>query len=300
MNALVSNHPSNGRQRVLIVDDHPIVRRGLAELLAHEPHIEVCGAADNVADAIKEVEARGPHLVIVDMSLNESSGLELIAELKTRWPDIKTLAWSMFDEKIFAERALRAGAMGYVNKKEPIENMVGAVRQVLQGNVYLSPQMTNRLLHRAMRRNTGRRRPDSKIVEPGTRGLSDARQRDDHETDRPDARAESQDDRGPSREHQDEAGSQERLRTQSLCRPMDVGKRVEDTLPDLGPGHGSLGSAGASPSQDRESLFTGSRRRRPLIQTPAATARSAGSAPQRAVRFRSPIGPPGFPAAPEC
>jgi DNA-binding NarL/FixJ family response regulator len=130
------------------VDDHPIVRRGLADLLARELNAEVCGTADNVADAIKEAEALQPDLIIVDMSLNDSSGIELIAEVKTRWPNVKTLAWSMFDEKVFAERALRAGALGYVNKKEPIENMVHAVCQVLQGNVYLSSQMTTRLLHR--------------------------------------------------------------------------------------------------------------------------------------------------------
>jgi DNA-binding NarL/FixJ family response regulator len=149
MSGLTSEQRGKKKRKVMIVDDHPIVRRGLAELLAREPDFEVRDGAGNVADALKEVEAFHPDLVVVDMSLNDSSGIELITQIKAGYADVKTLVWSMFDEKVFAERALQAGEMGYVNKKEPIENMVYAVRQVLQGNVYLSPQMTNRLLHRA-------------------------------------------------------------------------------------------------------------------------------------------------------
>ena len=148
-NTVLSDRPIARKHRLMIVDDHPIVRRGLAELLAREVDLEIGNGADNVVDAMTEVEIFRPDLVVVDMSLNDSSGIELIAQLKARHPDVKTLAWSMFDEKVFAERALQAGAMGYVNKKEPIENMVRAVHQVLQGNIYLSPEMTNRLLHRA-------------------------------------------------------------------------------------------------------------------------------------------------------
>jgi DNA-binding NarL/FixJ family response regulator len=147
--ALTAKQLSGHKQKLLIVDDHPIVRRGLTELLAREPDIEVCGGADNVADALKEVEAFHPDLVVVDMSLGDSHGIELITEIKARYPDVKTLVWSMFDEKMFAERAVRAGAMGYVNKKEPIENVLHAIRQVLAGEMYLSPRMTQRLVRRA-------------------------------------------------------------------------------------------------------------------------------------------------------
>jgi len=133
----------------MIVDDHPIVRRGLAELLARELDVEVCGGADNVADAMVEVETLHPDLVVVDMSLRDSHGIELITQIAERWPDVKTIAWSMFDEKVFAERAVQAGAMGYLNKKEPIENVVQAIRQVFAGDMYLSPRMTQRLLRRA-------------------------------------------------------------------------------------------------------------------------------------------------------
>lgn len=147
--ALAAGRCGERGTKLLIVDDHPIVRRGLAELLSRELEFEVREGADNVADALKEVESYLPDLVVVDMSLSDSSGIELLAEIKARWPKVKTLVWSMFDEKMFAERALQAGAMGYVNKKEPIANMVQAVRQVLRGEVFLSPQMTSRLLHRA-------------------------------------------------------------------------------------------------------------------------------------------------------
>jgi DNA-binding NarL/FixJ family response regulator len=137
-----------GKRQILIVDDHPIVLRGLQELLVREPDVEVCGGADNVADALRQVEASRPDLVVVDISLGESSGIDLIAEINARYAGVKTLVWSMYDEEVFAERALRAGAMGYVNKKEPVGNVVQAIRQVLRGEMYASPQVTNALLRR--------------------------------------------------------------------------------------------------------------------------------------------------------
>lgn len=132
----------------MVVDDHPIVRRALVELLTRELDCEVRDGTDNIADALKEIEALRPDLVVVDLSLSDGSGIELITQMKADYENIKTIVWSMFDEKMFAERAVQAGAMGYVNKKEPIENMVQAVRRVLQGDVYLSPSMTARLLRR--------------------------------------------------------------------------------------------------------------------------------------------------------
>jgi len=140
--------PHVGKRRILIVDDHPIVFRGLEELLAREPDVEVCGGAESVADALGQIEATRPDLVVVDVSLGESSGIDLITEINARYPGVKTLVWSMYDEEMFAERALRAGAMGYVNKKEPVGNVVQAMRQVLRGEMYASPQVTNALLRR--------------------------------------------------------------------------------------------------------------------------------------------------------
>ena len=137
-----------GKRKVLIVDDHPIIRQGLARLLGQEPDIEICEGADNVEDALRQIQSLRPDLVVVDMSLKESHGIELIAQIKAHNQQIKTLVWSMFDENVYAERAVQAGAMGYVNKQEPIETVVGAIRQVLLGEVFLSPTMTNRILQR--------------------------------------------------------------------------------------------------------------------------------------------------------
>lgn len=140
--------PAAGKLRILVVDDHPIVRKGLAQLIAHEPDIEMVGGADNVADALRQVADLHPDLVVVDMSLKDSHGLELLAQIKAQFVDVRTLVWSMFDEKIYAERALRAGAMGYVNKQESNSQLLAAIRQVLAGELYLSSQMTRTLLRR--------------------------------------------------------------------------------------------------------------------------------------------------------
>ncbi len=136
------------KSKILIVDDHPIIRQGLMRLIAQEPDIQVYEGADNVVDAFRQVEELRPDLVLVDISLKDSHGIELISQIKEFDARIKMLVWSTFDEKIYAERTIRAGAMGYVGKKEPIENVVEAIRNVLQGNMYLSPNMTNNILRR--------------------------------------------------------------------------------------------------------------------------------------------------------
>jgi DNA-binding NarL/FixJ family response regulator len=134
--------------KVLIVDDHPIVRQGLMRLLAQESDLQAYEGADNVADAFRQVQEIHPALVLVDVSLKDSHGIELISQIKDFDENIKMLVWSMFDEKIYAERTVRAGAMGYISKQEPIENVIEAIRHVLDGNMYLSPHMTNNLLRR--------------------------------------------------------------------------------------------------------------------------------------------------------
>jgi len=132
--------------RVLIVDDHPVVRRGLAELINDEPDLEVCGEACDASDALRQVEVKHPDVVVVDISLQSGNGIELIQQIKERDDRIKTLVSSMHDESLFAERALRAGAMGYLNKQEPTEKVIDAIREVINGQVYLSSKMANRLL----------------------------------------------------------------------------------------------------------------------------------------------------------
>ena len=138
------------RRRVLIVDDHPVVRQGLALVIGRELDLEVCGDAENIEEALLQVEGGHPDVVIIDLSLDGEDGIELIDYIKSRWPAVKILVYSSHDEETFAGRVLRAGASGFVSKREALPKIVAAVRQVLGGEVALSPQMTSRLLQRAV------------------------------------------------------------------------------------------------------------------------------------------------------
>ncbi len=142
--------------RVLIVDDHPIVRQGYVQLLSGEPDLEVCGQAEEISQALRIAREIDPHLAIVDLALKAGNGLEVIKGLKSYNPHIKMLAASALDETLFAERALRAGAQGFISKQEAVENLVLAIRTVLSENIYLSPKMTQRLLHHV----SGRPQPE--------------------------------------------------------------------------------------------------------------------------------------------
>ena len=142
---------TDSARRVLIVDDHPVMRRGIHEALSHEPSLQVCGEAGDVPQAMRLVESLRPDLMTVDISLDGSSGLDLIKRVHAMYPDIRMLVVSMHDEVFFADRALAAGAMGYVSKHEASEKLVEAVRFVLLGGVYLSPEMTARMLRKGPR-----------------------------------------------------------------------------------------------------------------------------------------------------
>ena len=135
-------------KRVLIVDDHPVVRRGLAQVLDGTEDLEACGEAESAADALKAVAERDPDIAVVDLTLKGKGGLELVKDLHTRHPDLPVLVLSMHDESLYAERALRAGARGYIMKDGRMDDVVTALRQVLDGRVYLSQHMTSRLLGR--------------------------------------------------------------------------------------------------------------------------------------------------------
>jgi len=137
------------RHKVLIVDDHPIVRHGLAQLILREADLEVSGEATNIAGALRQIEAVQPDVVVVDISLDGDNGIELVEEIKAKWPTVRILVSSIHDERVFAGRALRAGAMGYICKSEALGKIIGAVHQILRGDIYLSPDMTTRLLRRA-------------------------------------------------------------------------------------------------------------------------------------------------------
>jgi DNA-binding NarL/FixJ family response regulator len=136
------------RARIVIVDDHPLVRSGLKLLIDCEPDLSVCGEAANATEAMRLLESQKPDLLIVDLSLKESSGLELIKRIKARNPDAKMLVSSMFEESLYAERVLSAGALGYVHKQEGMERVIEAIRCVLSGRVWLSTAMSDRMLRR--------------------------------------------------------------------------------------------------------------------------------------------------------
>jgi len=142
------NEPLANVYKVLIVDDHPIVRWGLRELVAAEADLEVCGEAETLPDALAMVEETKPDVVVVDLTLKDGHGLDLVQKIKASGNKTKMLVSSMHDESLFAERAIRAGASGYISKQEPPGTIIGALRQVLAGKVYLSSRMSDRLLHR--------------------------------------------------------------------------------------------------------------------------------------------------------
>lgn len=147
--------------KILIVDDHPLVRTGFAQLIGDCPDLEVCGEAGDMAEALKQIDATNPDLAIIDLSLAGGSGLDLIEHIKSRNKDILMLVASMHDETLYAERVLAAGARGYINKQEAQERIIHAIRQVLAGKVYLSQQMTDRLLSGMVDANNEKRDIDA-------------------------------------------------------------------------------------------------------------------------------------------
>ncbi len=134
------------KNRILLVEDHPIVRQGLAEMIDNQKDLMVCGAAEDVHQALHQISALQPDLVIVDISLKSSNGIELLKDIKLRHPKLLVLMLSMHDETLYAVRALRAGAAGYIMKQEATENVLTAIRQVLGGDIYLSERMEKKLM----------------------------------------------------------------------------------------------------------------------------------------------------------
>jgi DNA-binding NarL/FixJ family response regulator len=131
--------------RILIVDDHPLVRESLTTLIQQHPEFVVCGEAATQDEAMAAIEVTSPDLAIVDISLSRGSGLDLVKNVKTRYPDLAIIVLSMHDESIYAERVVRAGARGYVMKKESTRKVIDAIRHVMNGEFYLSPDIMNSL-----------------------------------------------------------------------------------------------------------------------------------------------------------
>jgi DNA-binding NarL/FixJ family response regulator len=134
------------RHRILILDDHPIMRQGLAQLLAHEPDLQVCGEANEAREALANIPKTLPDLLLADLSLPDRSGLELIKDLQLQFPELKVLVLSMHDESLYAERVLRAGGRGYVMKQEGGRKLLEAIRKVLDGQIYVSEKIAGKTI----------------------------------------------------------------------------------------------------------------------------------------------------------
>lgn len=153
-----------GRVSIAIVDDHPLVREGLTARICAQPDMEVCGEADDIESAMELIVSRRPSLVIVDIALRDGHGIDLIKRIVGAGINTRMLVVSAYDESLFAERALRAGALGYINKQELQGKVVEALRTVLRGERYLSSAMAQRLIAQAI---------GSKAAQGGTEALTD-------------------------------------------------------------------------------------------------------------------------------
>ena len=144
-----TENPAAGSKgyKIMLVDDHPVMREGLAQLINHEPDLSICGQYEDAAKAFAAIPTLSPDLAVIDLSLKGSSGLELVKNSRTSYPKVRILVLSMHDEFLYAERVLRAGAAGYIMKQEATEKILCAIRQVLGGGIYLSEKMGSKLMH---------------------------------------------------------------------------------------------------------------------------------------------------------
>jgi DNA-binding NarL/FixJ family response regulator len=156
----------NHRTRILLVDDHAVVRYGIAQLINRQPDLEVCGEEENASNALSAIGKLKPDLVIADISLKDSSGLELMRNIKAQYTKMPVLVVSAHDETVYAEIAFRAGALGYLMKQEALEKVIAAIRRVLGGNIYVSDALAARMLQQQVRGKTD-------LQESPVKGLSD-------------------------------------------------------------------------------------------------------------------------------
>lgn len=156
-------------KKILLVDDHPIVRQGLTELLRRRTGLEICGEAGDAQTAFEMAQRLKPDLIIVDISLGATSGLDLLKRLQVELPELVSLVVSMHDERIYGERAIAAGARGYVMKDKAPEQIDEAIDRVLGGRIYMSPDLTERVLQRVVGRSSA---PATALATPGE-ALSD-------------------------------------------------------------------------------------------------------------------------------
>jgi DNA-binding NarL/FixJ family response regulator len=134
--------------RILLVDDHPMVRERLAEIINGEVDLTVCAEAEDRHEALQAIEKGRPDFAIIDITLKNSDGLELIRDIHARWPKLQMLVVSMHDESLYAERVIRAGALGYITKQEATRSVLVAIRRVLDGNIYLNERIATQIISR--------------------------------------------------------------------------------------------------------------------------------------------------------
>ena len=163
MNSAPSEAPAE-KSRVFVVDDHPLVREGLANLINAQEDLIVCGEAEDSAKAIAGIEKTRPDVALIDISLQNESGLELVKHLASQFPEVALIVLSMHDETLYAERALRAGARGYVMKREVSKNVLTSIHRVLEGGVFVSERVANRIAIKAVaRRKAADRSPVERL-----------------------------------------------------------------------------------------------------------------------------------------
>jgi len=150
MHSQAHSPPKAHKSRLFLVEDHPVTREGFAQLIDYQADLQVCGQAGTAAKAMVGVETLKPNLVIVDLSLADSNGLELIKNLRSRFSSLPVLVLSTHDESLYAERALRAGAKGYVMKQAPTSEVMSAIREVLAGRLYVCEPMRAKLVHKQL------------------------------------------------------------------------------------------------------------------------------------------------------
>src|SRR5580698_4978156 len=148
MTTPVHDRVETNKRTVFVVDDHPIVREGLTLLINREADLSVCGVAEEAQSALRTIEALKPDILIVDISLNGPDGLDLLKAIRAKDPGLPVLILSMHDESIYAERALRAGANGYIMKQEATEKVLIALRRILNREIYVSDRVADKMLHR--------------------------------------------------------------------------------------------------------------------------------------------------------
>src|SRR4051794_30538749 len=158
-NTAVAPVAAGNKKKIFVVDDHPIVRQGLQQLINAETDMLVCGQGEDAYQALKLIRQMKPDVTLLDISLKDTGGIELLKEMRAQDPTLRVLILSMHDESLYAERALRAGARGYVMKQEAPQVLLQAIRKVLKGEVYVSEKMSAVLIQRMV----GNRKPDGAL-----------------------------------------------------------------------------------------------------------------------------------------